>query len=84
MYVLMQYHLQSIHEVSSYELYLQLIHCFCSNKKENAEQMLYMKLVSLLLFHLHNQKLSHLTIKSICNVLSALLGSSPGMEDVRR
>ena len=84
MYVLMQYHLQSIHEVSSCELYLQFILCFCSNKKENAEQMLHMKLVSLLLFHLHNQKLSHQTIKSICNVLSALLGSCPGMEDVRR
>jgi len=46
--------------------------------------MLRMKLVSLLLFRLHNRKLSHRTIKSICNVLSALLGSRPGMEDVRR
>jgi len=33
---------------------------------------------------LHNQKLSHRTIKSICNNLSALLGSRPGMEDVHR
>ena len=58
--------------------------CFHSNQKENAEQMLRMKLVSLLLFRLHSQKLSHRTIKSICNVLSALLGSHPGMEDIRR
>ena len=46
--------------------------------------MLCMKLVSLLLFRLHNRRLSQRTIKSICNVLSVLLGSRPGMEDVRR
>ena len=58
--------------------------CYHSNRLVNAEQMLRMKLVSLLLFRLHNQKLSHRTIKAICNVLSALLGSNPGLEDVRR
>ena len=60
---------------------------FCvtnSNRMENAKEMLRMKLISLLLFRLHDQKLSHKTIKAICNVLSALLGSSPGSEDVRR
>ena len=53
-------------------LFCDFILYFCSNQKENTEQMLRTKLVS------------HRTIKTICNVLSALLGSRPGMEDVCR
>ena len=50
----------------------------------NTRHMQDMKLVSLLLFRLHDDRLSRATIKSICNVINAILGSSPGHEDVQR
>ena len=58
--------------------------CFHSDRQRNAEHMLGMKLVSTLLYRLHNSNLLRVTIKAICNVLSALLGSKPGQEDIRR
>ena len=58
--------------------------CFCSNHVANAEQMLKMKLVSVLLFHLIVESLSIKTIKLICNVLSTLIGLKPVQEDVTR
>ena len=43
-----------------------------------------MKMVSLLLFRLLDDGLTIRTIKSICNIISALLGILPRSEDIQR
>ena len=50
----------------------------------NTSHMQDMKLVSLLLFRIHDECLSRATIKSMCNVINAILGSSPTHEDLRQ
>ena len=60
--------------------------CTCTFRahSNNISQLQDMKLTSLLLFRLHDERMSRATIKSICNVINAILGSFPNHEDLRR
>ena len=55
-----------------------------SHKQANSKVILNMKMVSHLLFRLMDECLTIRTIKSICNVISTLLGIMPRSEDIQR
>lgn len=71
------------------EIRVELILCFTfflyfSHKLANAEHILSMKMVSMLLFRLLDETLTIRTIKSICNVISALIGIMPRSSDIQK